>query len=82
MTFATAAVTTRSIAFGGLDLGARLRRLPVAAVLRLETAMEPAGSLVRGSRAARGMPARKSASANVTFAYPARRTSPFWTDSI
>jgi ABC-type multidrug transport system fused ATPase/permease subunit len=44
---------------------------PVAASLRLKEAMDPAGSLVRGTRAAAGMPARQIRCRNVTFAYPA-----------
>jgi ABC-type multidrug transport system fused ATPase/permease subunit len=44
---------------------------PVAAVLRLQEAMDPAGSLVHGTRPAAGMPARAIRCRNVTFAYPA-----------
>jgi ABC-type multidrug transport system fused ATPase/permease subunit len=40
-------------------------------VLRLQTAMEPAGALPRGSRSAAGLPAREIRFRNVTFAYPA-----------
>ncbi|HEV8002367.1 MAG TPA: ABC transporter ATP-binding protein, partial [Planctomycetaceae bacterium] len=43
---------------------------PVAAVLRLEPAMEPAGKLTSGTRIAKGMPAREVRFRNVTFAYP------------
>ncbi len=46
VTFATAALTTSTIAFGGLSWALDGAAAPVAAVLRLEEAMDPAGSLV------------------------------------
>ena len=70
VTYATAAVTTSMIAFGGLSWALDGAAAPVAATLRLEESMGPAGSLVRGSRGALGMPAREIRFRNVTFAYP------------
>jgi ABC-type multidrug transport system fused ATPase/permease subunit len=71
VTYATAAITTSMIAFGGWSWALDGAAAPVAAVLRLEGAMAPAGALVRGRRAAAGMPAREVRFRNVTFAYPA-----------
>jgi ATP-binding cassette subfamily B protein len=70
VTFATAAVATSMIAFGGLSWALDGAAAPVAATLRLEESMGPAGSLVRGSREALGMPAREVRFRNVTFSYP------------
>jgi len=70
VTFASAAVTTSLIAFGGLSWALDGAAAPVAATLRLKEAMDPAGSLVRGTRPASGMPAREIRFRNVTFAYP------------
>ena len=70
VTYATAAVATSMIAFGGLSWALDGAAAPVAATLRLEESMGPAGSLVRGSRQAMGMPAREVRFRNITFAYP------------
>jgi len=70
VTYATATVTTSMIAFGGLSWALDGAAAPVAATLRLEESMGPAGSLARGSRLALGMPAREIRFRNVTFAYP------------
>ncbi|MFI5454039.1 MAG: ABC transporter ATP-binding protein [Isosphaerales bacterium] len=70
VTYASAAITTSLIAFGGWSWALDSAAATVAATLRLEDAMEPAGSLVRGTRAAAGMPAREIRFRNVTFAYP------------
>jgi ATP-binding cassette, subfamily B, bacterial len=70
VTFATAAITTSMIAFGGWSWALDGAAAPVAAVLRLEEAMAPAGALVRGTRPAAGIPAREVRFRNVTFAYP------------
>src|SRR5206468_413892 len=43
---------------------------PVAAVLRLEQEMPPAGALSSGARSAAGMPARNIRLRDLTFAYP------------
>ncbi len=71
VTYATAAMTTSLIAFGGWSWALDGAAAPVAAVLRLQGAMEPAGALVRGTRPAAGMPAREIRFRNLTFAYPA-----------
>jgi ABC-type multidrug transport system fused ATPase/permease subunit len=68
--FATAAVGTSSIAFGGLNWALDGASQPVAAALRLEAAMAPTGALVSGTREATGMPAREVRLRDVTFAYP------------
>jgi ATP-binding cassette, subfamily B, bacterial len=70
VTFATAAVTTSSIAFGGLSWALDCATAPVAATLRLDQTMGPAGELAFGSRRAQGMPASEIRFRNVTFAYP------------
>jgi ATP-binding cassette subfamily B protein len=70
VTFATAAVTTSMIAFGGLSWALHGAAAPAAAVLRLEDAMGRAGALVQGHGPAVGMPAREIRFRHVTFAYP------------
>ncbi len=70
VTFASAAVSTSMIAFGGLSWALDGAAAPAAAVLRLQDAMDPAGALVRGDRPAAGMPAREIRFRHVTFAYP------------
>ena len=70
VTFASAAVSTGMIAFGGLSWALDGAAAPAAAVLRLQDAMDPAGALVRGDRPAAGMPAHKIRFRHVTFAYP------------
>jgi ATP-binding cassette subfamily B protein len=71
VTFASAAVATSMIAFGGLSWALDGAAAPAAAVLRLQAAMEPAGALVQGNRPAAGLPAREIRFRGVTFAYPA-----------
>jgi ABC-type multidrug transport system fused ATPase/permease subunit len=58
------------IAFGGLNWALDGASAPVAAVLRLQSAMAPAGALSSGSRSAAAMPAREVRFRNLTFAYP------------
>ncbi len=70
VTYASAAVMTSLIAFGGLSWAHDSAAAPVAATLRLKEVMEPAGSLVRGTRTASGMPASEIRFRDVTFAYP------------
>jgi ABC-type multidrug transport system fused ATPase/permease subunit len=73
VTYAQVAVGTSMIAFGGLNWALDGAAAPVAAVLRLEPAMAPAGGLAAPSRtvrSARGLPAREIRFRNVTFAYP------------
>ncbi len=71
VTFASAAVSTSMIAFGGLSWALDGAAAPADAVLRLRDAMRPAGSLVRGERVVQDMPAREIRFRNVSFAYPA-----------
>src|SRR5207248_10470335 len=59
------------IAFGGFSWALDGAAAPVAAVLRLEPAMRPAGSLRSGDRPADATPAREIRLRDVTFAYPA-----------
>jgi ATP-binding cassette subfamily B protein len=68
--FAQSAVGTSMIAFGGLNWALDGASAPVAAVLRLEPAMGPAGALPSGKRRAAGMPAREIRFRDLTFAYP------------
>jgi ATP-binding cassette, subfamily B, bacterial len=68
--FAQAAVGTSLIAFGGLNWALDGAAAPVAAVLKLEPAMKPAGALRSGTRAADRLPARELRFRDVTFAYP------------
>jgi ABC-type multidrug transport system fused ATPase/permease subunit len=68
--FAQAAIGTSMIAFGGLNWALDGAAAPVAAVLRLEPAMEVAGALASGRRTAAGMPAHEIRFRNLTFAYP------------
>jgi ABC-type multidrug transport system fused ATPase/permease subunit len=59
------------IAFGGLNWALDGAAAPVAAVLRLEPAMGPAGALASGTVPADGRPRREVRFRDVTFAYPA-----------
>src|SRR5205814_2006548 len=68
--FAQSAVGTSMIAFGGLNWALDGAAAPVAAVLRLEPAMGPAGALPSGQRTAAAMPAREIRFRDLTFAYP------------
>ncbi|HWB08236.1 MAG TPA: ABC transporter ATP-binding protein [Pirellulales bacterium] len=68
--FAQCAIGTSMIAFGGLNWALDGASAPVAAVLRLEPAMKPAGALPGGRRDAAGMPSHEICFRDVTFAYP------------
>jgi ATP-binding cassette, subfamily B, bacterial len=68
--FAQSAVGVSAIAFGGLNWALDGAAAPVAAVLRLESAMAPAGALRTGSRSAAGLPSRQIHFRNLTFSYP------------
>ncbi len=72
--FAQSAVGTSMIAFGGLNWALEGSAAPVAAVLRLEPAMAPAGALsVRvesARRSADGLPKREIRFRELSFAYP------------
>ena len=71
VTFASAAVSTSRLAFGGLSWAMDGAASPAAAVLRLREAMAQAGALIsKGEESAMGMPAREIRFRNVTFAYP------------
>jgi ABC-type multidrug transport system fused ATPase/permease subunit len=76
VTFAQAAVGVSAIAFGGLSWALDGAAAPVAAVLRLEAAMAPAGALASGGGSAAGLPARELRFRDVTFAYPAAGDGP------
>jgi ATP-binding cassette subfamily B protein len=69
VTFASAALGASAIAFGGLSWALDGASAPVAAVLRLRTAMGPAGALPEGKGRAAGMPAREIRLRNVHFTY-------------
>jgi ABC-type multidrug transport system fused ATPase/permease subunit len=68
--FAQSAIGASMIAFGGLNWALDGAAAPVAAVLRLEPAMGPAGALPSGTRSAAGLPAKEIRFRNLTFAYP------------
>jgi ABC-type multidrug transport system fused ATPase/permease subunit len=70
VTFASAAVGTSMIAFGGLSWALDSASAPADAVLRLREAMGPEGSLSKGTLPAKDMPAREIRFRNVTFRYP------------
>jgi ABC-type multidrug transport system fused ATPase/permease subunit len=68
--FAQSAVGTAMIAFGGINWALDGASAPVGAVLRLEDAMEKAGTLPDGSRIATDIPQREIRFRNLNFAYP------------
>jgi ATP-binding cassette subfamily B protein len=68
--FAQAAIGASMIAFGGLNWALDGSAAPVAAVLRLEGAMAPAGALPSGRVAAGKMPTRGIRFRDLTFGYP------------
>jgi ABC-type multidrug transport system fused ATPase/permease subunit len=68
--FAQSAIGVSMIAFGGLNWALEGASAPVAAVLRLEPAMKPAGSLRSGNRSASALPAREIRCRDLTFGYP------------
>ena len=70
VTFASVAVGTSSIAFGGLSWALDGAAAPAGAVLRLNQRMGPAGDLVRGNRAVPKTSAHEIRFRNVSFAYP------------
>jgi ABC-type multidrug transport system fused ATPase/permease subunit len=75
--YVQSAIGVSMIAFGGFSWALDGAAAPVAAVLRLEPAMRPAGELRSGERLADAMPAREIRLRDVTFAYPAgASTSP------
>jgi ATP-binding cassette subfamily B protein len=64
------AIGVSMIAFGGFSWVLDGATAPVAAVLRLEPAMRPAGALRSGDRRADAKPAREIRLRDITFAYP------------
>ena len=74
--YVQSAVGVSMIAFGGFSWALDGAAAPVAAVLRLEPAMRPAGALRSGDRSAAAMPAREIRLRDVTFAYPAGGSTP------
>jgi len=73
VTFASAAITTSMIAFGGLSWALDGASAPAAAVLRLEDTMAQAGALTPGSVSALGQPATDIVFRDLSFAYPTTR---------
>jgi ABC-type multidrug transport system fused ATPase/permease subunit len=76
VTFASAAIGTSMIAFGGLSWALDGAAAPTGAVLRLQHTMAERGALVRGHRAAVHLPAREIRFRNVGFAYPGSAEAP------
>ena len=70
VTFASAAVGTSMIAFGGLSWALDGAAAPTGAVLRLEDSMKPVGALSPGTRTAIAMPAREVRFRQLRFTYP------------
>lgn len=68
--YAQTAVGVSAIAFGGLSWALDGAAAPVAAVLRLQSAMAPLGALPEGATSAAGLPARSVRFSDVSFAYP------------
>jgi ATP-binding cassette subfamily B protein len=69
--YVQSAIGVSMIAFGGFSWALDGAAAPVAAVLRLEPAMRPAGALRSGDRSAAKSPAREIRLRDVTFAYRA-----------
>jgi ATP-binding cassette subfamily B protein len=69
--YVQSAIGVSMIAFGGFSWALDGSSAPVAAVLRLEPAMRPAGALRSGNRPADGLPAHEISLRDVSFAYPA-----------
>jgi ATP-binding cassette, subfamily B, bacterial len=74
--YASAAVGTSMIAFGGLNWALDGAAAPVAAVVRLKSAMSRSGTISSGEHSAEGMPAKQIRFRDVTFAYPAAPSRP------
>jgi len=68
--YVQSAIGVSMIAFGGFSWALDGAAAPVAAVLRLEPAMRPAGALPSGDHPAGAAPAREIRLRDVTFAYP------------
>src|SRR6266851_9708572 len=74
--YASAAIGTSMIAFGGLNWALDGAAAPVAATGRLKQNMGLAGLVASGDRPANGMPGEGIRFRNVTFAYPAAPERP------
>src|ERR1700676_4265058 len=68
--YVQSAIGESMIAFGGFSWALDGAAAPVAAVLRLEPAMRPAGALPSGHRSAKATPAREIRLRDLTFGYP------------
>jgi len=68
--YVQSAIGVSLIAFGGFSWALDGAAAPVAAVLRLRSAMAPKGALPLGTRSPAGLPAREIRFRNVRFAYP------------
>jgi ATP-binding cassette subfamily B protein len=73
--YVQSAIGVSMIAFGGFSWALDGAAAPVAAVLRLEPAMRPAGALPSGNRPADAAPGREIRLRDVTFAYPGREST-------
>jgi ATP-binding cassette subfamily B protein len=73
--YVQSAIGVSMIAFGGFSWALDGSAAPVAAVLRLEPAMRPAGALASGGRRAEALPAKEIRLDDVSFAYPAANGS-------
>jgi ATP-binding cassette subfamily B protein len=69
--YVQSAIGVSMIAFGGFSWALDGAAAPVAAVLRLESAMRPAGALRSGGQRADATPAREIRLRDVAFGYPA-----------
>ncbi len=69
--YVQSAIGVSMLGFGGFSWALDGAAAPVAAVLRLESAMRPAGALRSGDRCADATPAREIRLRDVTFGYPA-----------
>jgi len=76
VTFASAAIGTSMIAFGGLSWALDGAAAPAGAVLRLQHTMAERGALAAGNRVATHLPAREIRLRNVGFAYPGGAEAP------
>ncbi len=74
--YASAAVGTSMVAFGGLNWALDGAAAPVAAVARLTAAMARTSTVTSGERPADGMPAHEIRFSDVSFAYPAAPSRP------
>ena len=74
--YVQSAIGVSMIAFGGFSWALDGSAAPVAAVLRLEPAMRPAGALGSGERRADGLPAHEIRLRDVSFAYPGDNSTP------